>query len=530
MADSRHDKAVEAILNRLRDGLDAQLRRANLGEVVRDALQHAFGETQNKLDASKPPTPPIRAAPSPRLVDRGQDKFYSAVLERLKQQRPLTQGGKFAPSMEPVQKAYDQGLVKTADDVKQFAEGAHQAARAAAQAGQDIHKAVTEWFDKTVKAVRETAAKQSQQAGFRLVQRAAEPVLASVGKKLDKAPTLTPVAPPADRKPVKRPTLEPPNRDPATGRARPTKIPPEAETVGDARKAPKGAPADIKAALAEALGELHRRFAERGGPPAAPGGGRGKPPGGGPPVGLDSAGSEEWDPLTNLKRAAGRQWGHLTSGGGRFANFLGGLNLGQGKAALGSLAGTLFADPSEKGGGQRFGNIMGGALDTAGNVAGMVGGPIGMAAGGLLKLGGAAFKAIESLRAWGDKLHEANMKFAEFSASMTQVQVEQEIREMYLSQERGERRADSARRLAESKSALDRKLAPLEDMVANFQNDIAATLNRTLVATLDVLSGRLPNLAGADGEVGGETLAAETFRIGEAQWIQEYGRPARFNV
>ena len=94
-------------------------------------------------------------------------------------------------------------------------------------------------------------------------------------------------------------------------------------------------------------------------------------------------------------------------------------------------------------------------------------------------------ETIGTIRRWGDQLHEANMKFAEFSAQMANVQARQQFRDIRLSRTRGNRRAESAEDLAETRHGLNQRFAVFEDAVAIFKNNVVSGLNRLTSFTLD---------------------------------------------
>ncbi len=86
-------------------------------------------------------------------------------------------------------------------------------------------------------------------------------------------------------------------------------------------------------------------------------------------------------------------------------------------------------------------------------------------------------ESVDKLRDWNDQLYKSNMRFAEFSSSMAQVQAEQEARTIYYEQNRGEARADTARTQAEARQRLDNALAPIEDALSNTANSVSAFLS-----------------------------------------------------
>jgi hypothetical protein len=148
-------------------------------------------------------------------------------------------------------------------------------------------------------------------------------------------------------------------------------------------------------------------------------------------------------------------------------------------ASLGDFftAGTSMGSKGETGG-------IGSALGAAGNVASVI--PGGQGASAALKFSESLFDAVDSLEKWTDSLHQSNMRFAEFSASMAMVGAQQRSREIQLGREQGERRAPSANYLAEGKSDLARALAPIQDHLAAGRNMIGGAINKGLA---DIVNG-----------------------------------------
>lgn len=187
------------------------------------------------------------------------------------------------------------------------------------------------------------------------------------------------------------------------------------------------------------------------------------------------------------------------------------------------------------------GGVAGGAAGMA--VAGPLGAPIGSALGrGAAKALGtvllpadAILNATEKLRDWSKHLQNANMQFAEFSGTMAGVQARMEVREMMLSKERGDRRADSAEYLAEAQNTLDKRLAPLEDAGAKLKNfatggltNIAGYLAKPLEYIGDKLNDGLDKVAeklGIDVNTEGNDANHDLFEA-----MRAHGRPKRFKT
>lgn len=198
------------------------------------------------------------------------------------------------------------------------------------------------------------------------------------------------------------------------------------------------------------------------------------------------------------------------------------------------------------------GKVAGGAAGVVGGAA--FGGPIGAFAGGLLgaKLGGKvgefaggtafgavapgewAVKATARLRDFADNLERANMQFAQFSGAMGQVAAEQEMREMQLSRERGDRRASTAGYSAEAAFKNKKTMAGFEDLQANMNNLVSGFANNLLNKLINPGGVTDKVLAYANEKVNEwskdlgltNNAAAAEFR----EPLQTYGRPSRFNL
>jgi hypothetical protein len=156
--------------------------------------------------------------------------------------------------------------------------------------------------------------------------------------------------------------------------------------------------------------------------------------------------------------------------------------------------------------------------------------------GGVIKkvgeFGESLFKGIERLRAWNDRLHENDRRFAEWSASMAQVMSERQMRDILLAQERGERRAPSARYREEASSAFEREMAPMEDAIGNFQNMVAGWLQvqgTNIGRAVNWLLGLNKEELANQPNIGNNPDALHTGiwmeNIADRWWMQTYGRP-----
>ncbi len=148
-----------------------------------------------------------------------------------------------------------------------------------------------------------------------------------------------------------------------------------------------------------------------------------------------------------------------------------------------------------------------------------------------LTFGRKLFEAVEALRKFSDQLQQANFKFAEFSAAMALAQVNQEIRDIHLSRERGDRRSKSADYLSRGRHALESEVSHYEDMWAKIQNYVVGWTDGTLAKALAGVRGiwqsererRREEEVAAGGEMYDWLEGA-----GGARWTETYGRSRRF--
>lgn len=180
---------------------------------------------------------------------------------------------------------------------------------------------------------------------------------------------------------------------------------------------------------------------------------------------------------------------------------------------------------------QRAGDIASGAGQAVFGLGSMEGG----GKGNVLRIMGSFIQAVgdgtNSLQDFVKGLHASNVRFAEFSGGMAQVQVNQQMREIELAQKRGDRRSESAELLAKEMNDLNVNLARVEDKWANLQNTFIAALlaavNPKLKEVLDKLLGKEEEDT-SKGETMTESLAAvgrDTMRGGD----EGFGRPPRLS-
>lgn len=147
------------------------------------------------------------------------------------------------------------------------------------------------------------------------------------------------------------------------------------------------------------------------------------------------------------------------------------------------------------------------------------------------------FKGVEKLRKWTDRLHDADMRFAEVSASMAQVMAERHVRDIMLARERGDRRSAAARYREEATSRFERNIAPVEDAFANLQSWINGAVQNVGSSVVEAFYRTFPRLAAWLQE--GQQLAESggPDHIQHSSWLsmmgqdweqRAYGRPSAF--
>ena len=147
---------------------------------------------------------------------------------------------------------------------------------------------------------------------------------------------------------------------------------------------------------------------------------------------------------------------------------------------------TIGSSATEAAGG------IGGALGDVGGGLMKTGNPYAMAAGAALKLGGAMLAIPDQIKKWGDALHESNRQFADLSESMASVMAQDDARRIFLEREQGERRAGSAKELADARFRLDSAMAPIEDAFANLKNNVISKFTDVLANAVNHIKKYLP--------------------------------------
>ncbi len=179
-------------------------------------------------------------------------------------------------------------------------------------------------------------------------------------------------------------------------------------------------------------------------------------------------------------------------------------------------------------GSERMGAVGGSALRMgAETVEGAVD-PAGLGYGKIasapVKFAAALVESVDKLQDFSHNLHDSNMKFTEFSGAMSAVQAKQMVRDIQLSQARGNRRAESAETIAQSMNRLDVAKAPIEDAFANLKAEVLSPL---LDGVSSILEG--VNTIGQKLHI----LKAPDANDSSIKWFEEagglpnYGRPQR---
>lgn len=177
--------------------------------------------------------------------------------------------------------------------------------------------------------------------------------------------------------------------------------------------------------------------------------------------------------------------------------------------------------------GKTIGQVGGGALRAADSAIGTaIPMSDAMPARLMLKFGAAMAESVDRLREWTDSLHEGNMQFAEFSGAMGAVKAKADVDAMQLSRQRGDRRAGDAATLSESRSNLNNKMAPIEDLISKVQGKFATVGNNILAAVIDLPSKLAEKILGKENN--GDLIDPQVWmaQVGEEQWFEAYGKSA----
>jgi hypothetical protein len=132
--------------------------------------------------------------------------------------------------------------------------------------------------------------------------------------------------------------------------------------------------------------------------------------------------------------------------------------------------------------------------------------------------------ATDAVREWVKGIHDANMRFADFSGGMANVKAQQEVRQFELDRTRGERRADSADTLARSMHQMNVQFAKIEDRFGVLLNEAGSKLADIAEGVLVIINKMIGEKE--DEPEKGENLI-NTFDQIETKAVEEFGRPVR---
>lgn len=189
---------------------------------------------------------------------------------------------------------------------------------------------------------------------------------------------------------------------------------------------------------------------------------------------------------------------------------------------LGHAGNYAYAGMEEQSGFRSMGRF----AEAGGELGGMIPG-VGKVINAFGKLTGIAVDASEKLRQWGKQLHDANMRFAEFSPAMTKVMVDQQRRDVDLSRQRGEGRAASAEKLANALHEWEKVRSVFEDKI----DDIKTALFEPLLGVTTDIGKKVLSILGLKEKEAAKTdeaYADELFYAEGAKFIEKYGLPEKF--
>lgn len=136
---------------------------------------------------------------------------------------------------------------------------------------------------------------------------------------------------------------------------------------------------------------------------------------------------------------------------------------------------------------ERLGTTVSGGFKVVEETGKTIGGKVGKGMEHLGKVGQILSGTVDWFRDLNEQLKQANFRFAEFSGSMAAAAAQQEVRDIFLSQVRGERRAPAAESQAKEAFEMEKRFAVIEDTFANFKAELFAQLSRTFTPVLETL-------------------------------------------
>jgi hypothetical protein len=157
------------------------------------------------------------------------------------------------------------------------------------------------------------------------------------------------------------------------------------------------------------------------------------------------------------------------------------------KAGMGGISNAMQSISQGKGS-EAIGDLLGGLAGALGGVAG--------AATGLI---GAYFTIGQKLKDFGASIDNANLKFAEFSASMAEVKAKATIRDIEISQKRGERMAPYADKQVETQKNFEEAWSEYEDAAMAFFGDVKMLGQKAFMDIKSSTDSMLDYLMGIEG-------------------------------
>lgn len=157
------------------------------------------------------------------------------------------------------------------------------------------------------------------------------------------------------------------------------------------------------------------------------------------------------------------------------------------KAGMGGISNAMQSISQGKGS-EAIGDLLGGLAGALGGVAG--------AATGLI---GAYFTIGQKLKDFGASIDNANLRFAEFSASMAEVKAKATIRDIEISQKRGERMAPYADKQVETQKDFEEAWSEYEDAAMAFFGDVKMLGQKAFMDIKSSTDSMLDYLMGIEG-------------------------------
>lgn len=148
--------------------------------------------------------------------------------------------------------------------------------------------------------------------------------------------------------------------------------------------------------------------------------------------------------------------------------------------------------------------------------------------------------SVDKLKNWNDQLKQSNFQFAQFSASMSAVQVRSENNRIALEQSKGEALAASAGRQSDASSRFNKAISPIENAWSKIQNDLSGLginlLSKYVAEPVGKIFDKLNDVYDfmtGDGKpiqiTDMESIIAGTDQNRKlTDWVKDQGKPKRF--